>query len=454
MQDSHDRVGGNSNSHNSNGIGGNGNNYNKTHSQKNKRFSWVKRLITPGTETEAQHMSSKPVVRFARDNKNTKNARNDQSNTGGTVKRPIFPKYHSDINTDSSSGASSIINNNNNNNNNNTRNNRFLYPLNDITSIENDEMVSYISSSTSMRVKQNQERCFYTSNHHNLDDDDYDEEEDNNNNNNNDNNENTTTTNNNNNMDTITMTSITPLYRQDSNDSTSVSISNSNYIMRPIQSPISFDHSDVISGSGSGSGSNHFHIIASPQSIAHSLPNSIISHNKPVSLFHSYYNQHLQVSGDNNSILSGSTYDDNLSTKPLLSLSSDEEIDDGNNTASTINNNNNNHPRHLTNTIIPHEDRESKYPNSFISTRSVRSVRSTKSTKSTKSNKSNRSAVTSYSVLTSPALTTINSGSTAATSYTTHTNYTTYTNAAATASSVITLASSSRRVGSSSQSIT
>jgi hypothetical protein len=418
-----------------------------------KKFSWVKRLMNNNSNvivssSPSQNQKYININNNANSNiKNTSIVNNTKNTTNKNSKREqlenvtVNSNYIDIVNWNSQDGGGNNDDNNNNNNNNNNnaddnntinninnldtirlRRNENIpkkFQFNDLTSVENDEMISFISSNASLKLQESYQKQFYTKK--NID---------------------------NNNIncanDLNTAASINSLY-----SATPVSInSNNNASINTGNNKICFNNQLSLPRGFTHNSNNHY--------------NTFVHQHNHI-LNHDYVYHNLDVA----STLSGSIFEDNVSTKPLISNSSEEEEQDdeeeeedddderddddvsirgnisrklGQNSIHeesefNNNNNNNNGSNNINNNdtqiiLQPEENKlitasgpeeqdyfddysfevRSKYPSSSRST-----------------------ALTSMSVMTSPVLTTINSSTTMATM-------------ATGAASVMTLASSSRHI--------
>ncbi|GAV27154.1 hypothetical protein PMKS-000615 [Pichia membranifaciens] len=347
-----------------------------------------------------------------------------------------------------------------------------LFQFNDVTSIENDEIVSYVSSNASLKLQDSYDRQFY------MRQDGYDA--------------NTIAS-----VKSIFSGNPAPSIYSTGAVSINTSGTNNNSSNRSSFAPAPLSHISHMHPVAHSHGHNYNPLNANANPNTHNHSTTQLHLNNGTS-----YNNYL----DSASTFSGSVGEDNVSTRPLVSFSSDEEGGDNENGNDDVNDDsqieygNNVHahrPRNFshhvqiadddTNTrtwrsagaiICGNNQNSEEYLAESVTTtgtddddgndnadrthnasnvdryiqvndeakehykRHDDSDQSSFDVKSKYPSSTKSAAVTSMSVLTSPMLTTINSSTTTAT---TMTNNTTNTNVA-TAASVMTLASSSRHV--------
>lgn len=337
-----------------------------------------------------------------------------------------------------------------------------LFQFNDVTSIENDEIVSYVSSNVSLKLQDSYDRQFY------MRQDGYDA---------------------NTSASVKSIFSGNPAPSIYSNGAVSVNTTGTNN-NRSSFGPAPMTHINPLHPTAHshshGHGHNHNHLNASTNTNTHN--NSMQLHPNNGTSYSNYL--------DSASTFSGSAAEDNVSTRPLVSFSSDEEDEDNDDDADDDDGSNgeneeqdsahtpaerfkhgHGHGHHVqiaentltakeVDSILDSNENSDKYfPSVATATADgadndvggyIQVHSDTKElderhddfdessfeVKSKYPSSTKSTAVTSMSVLTSPVLTTINSSTTTAT---TMTNNTTNTNVA-TAASVMTLASSSRHV--------
>ena len=190
-----------------------------------------------------------------------------------------------------------------------------LFQINDLTSIENDEMVSYISSNASLKFQENHQRQFYTKNvNGNLNEP----------------------------SDVATTSSVKSLYSGNYAYTTAPSIAITPTQGTPAVNRQLSSSPASLSTSIAASAKNRLHF----SHLKHNNHNNMLSQictpaqsieeTQCAASYHSSvnnYNPSMQACYDTTSAFSGSTYEDNSSTRPLISASSseDEDEDEGEN---------------------------------------------------------------------------------------------------------------------------
>lgn len=440
---------------------------------RGKKFSWVKRLMnnnnviaaeptplahTRGNRQHRQNDGQEQPYRQTRP-RAQKKGRKDAAETSKLKPKPAADK---DADRDNTVLRKPAVY---------EHNAGKIFQFNDVTSIENDEMVSYVSSNASLKLQDSYDRQFY------MRQDGYDA--------------NTIAS-----VKSIFSVNPAPSIYSTGAVSTNTSGTNNNNSNsnRSSFAPAQLSHINHMHPVAHSHGHNYNHLNTNPNPNTHNHSTPLLHQNNGTS-----YNNYL----DSASAFSGSVAEDNVSTKPLVSFSSDEEedcdndgsqldysddfhahkpkhasghhvqiADDDRNTRTWKNSDANNSEEFLAESItttgtngddkgggggdhVDDDDTDRTHRASNIDRyiqlndeskehykRHDDSDQSSFDVKSKYPSSTKSAAVTSMSILTSPMLTTINSSTTTAT---TMTNNTTNTNVA-TAASVMTLASSSRHV--------
>jgi hypothetical protein len=188
-----------------------------------------------------------------------------------------------------------------------------LFQINDLTSIENDEMVSYISSNASLKFQENHQRQFYTKNvNGNLNEP----------------------------SDVATTSSVKSLYSGNYAYTTAPSIAITPTQGTPAVNRQLSSSPASLSTSIATSAKNRLHF----SHLKHHNHNNMLSQictpaqsieeTQCAASYHSSvnnYNPSMQACYDTTSAFSGSTYEDNSSTRPLISASSSEDEEEDEN---------------------------------------------------------------------------------------------------------------------------